>query len=211
MTDLFGVQAVSGGGTIRSNADLSVPAVPKVAEATHGGDTGDNQKANLPRQTGESGSKTIAQDQSGPYEPKPVSDTNTPREDYDPNMLTGPTPSFQASVLEVESDLRNIIAQVEAKRAITLDEAAIAPVVSPQTVTGFDGKTTDESRPTEHRNARQDRPEIPAISENIDTNLALSPSPVSSEAQDREAAYAGPSATLVPPYRKSTSSIDDMS
>lgn len=31
--------------------------------------------------------------------------------------LTGPTPAFQASILEVERDFRNIIARIEANRA----------------------------------------------------------------------------------------------
>ncbi|SLN57428.1 hypothetical protein AQS8620_02540 [Aquimixticola soesokkakensis] len=49
-----------------------------------------------------------------------------PPERFDPDMLTGPTPAFQASILEVESDLRNVLARIESERAIQADSAAIA-------------------------------------------------------------------------------------
>ena len=43
----------------------------------------------------------------------------------DPDMLTGPTPAFQASILEIETDLATVIARLEAARTRSRDEAAL--------------------------------------------------------------------------------------
>lgn len=51
-----------------------------------------------------------------------------PRPDTD--ILAGPSPAFQASLLEIQSDLQNVINRMAAARELARNEQAISPVKS---------------------------------------------------------------------------------
>ena len=66
------------------------------------------------------------------------------KERHDPNTIAGPTPSFQASLLEIEADLQNAIKRIEAARSHAKTEAAIQP--SPRDPEVIDPSQIDPSQ-----------------------------------------------------------------
>lgn len=202
MSDILGVPAFGGGGgSLRPPpVDLgqTVPEVTAIADDTS---ATFNNGSNLPSQNGDSfDSSQVNHDTAGAYAPSDPRDTLTEKPHFDTDTLTGPTPAFQASLLEVESDLRNVIARVEAKRAQVSDAAAIAP--APQTTmsnTGSGSQDTAALAPTARRDLRDE-------TSKVDTQTALDlaakapQAEVQTEILDREAAYSGRAATPETPY-----------
>lgn len=203
MTDITGVPAFGGGGfAARQIPDQPVPAVPEVAKsATDGSATSTRDETSR----GQNGSNTNADRE------KPQNDAAyAPSARHDENIIAGPTPAFQASVLEVESDLKNVIAKVEAKRTQLADEAAIAPSPAPS------GKSAD----TDTRMGATSSPDAPTEARTRDVNeSALSAETSAPKAEtappqakptgsataptetvDPETAHAGPAASQSTPY-----------
>jgi hypothetical protein len=205
MSDILGVPAFGGGGALyKPTPDQPEPTVPAVAALASDSSATFNKGANLPSQNGETDTKK-AQEQSGAYAPQDPRDAAEARAQFDPYILTGPTPSFQASVLEMESDLRNVIAQVEAKRALKSDEGAITPMSKSGEADARIVKTTEaEQSPT----SRRDQRETPTSVELHETSSQPAPQfaaqqdVTQAQVQDREAAYAGQAATLTTPYNR---------
>jgi hypothetical protein len=182
----MGVPAFGGGGfAFRQPPDPPEPAVPQVAGTALNGTATYTKGNELP---GQNGTDVTYDDTTGTSQTDAVngaaSDTVASRftlgEDLPEDILVGPTPAFQASVLEVELDLRNALAEIAAKRSQTTDEAAIAPATSTPTTTGAD------------------RASVQARDLAQDTQTALTATP--SEAQDPEARHSGPAAVLRTPY-----------
>ncbi|SEL22647.1 hypothetical protein [Pacificibacter marinus] len=206
MSDILGVPAFGGGGfSNRPPLDQPEPTVPAVAALASDSSATFNKGANLPGQNGDTNTKTKqVQEESGAYAPRDPREASKARAQFDPNMLTGPTPSFQTSVLEMESDLRTVIARVEAKRAMQFDGSAIAPVPQKDETTRPSEQETEQT-PTSRRDVRD-----------TDTNVTqdTAPQPVAqfiapqyatqTEVQDREAAYAGQAGTITTPYNRSS-------
>ncbi|AJE47743.1 hypothetical protein [Celeribacter indicus] len=144
MTTITGVPAFGGGGfAFRPSPDPPRPAVPPIAEtATDGAATFTNGNgfagqtgAAFTRHHGAGGHGGSGDPSGDPQAGKRDARTGSMAPARDPlpdDVIAGPTPAFQASVLEVERDLRMAIARLEAKRAREADEAAIAPVPRPQ-------------------------------------------------------------------------------
>lgn len=186
MTNVTGVPAFGGGGfAFRQPPDPPEPAVPQVAGTALNGTATYTKGNELPGQNGTdvSYNKTNATSQTHAVNSM-ISDTETFAfgEDLPEDILVGPTPAFQASVLEVELDLRNALAEIAAKRSQTADEAAIAPASA---ATGTVPAATAEGVDRAEKIAK-------------DTQTALTATP--SEAQDPENRYAGPAAVQKTPY-----------
>ena len=219
MTDISGVPAFGGGGFAhRQPPEQPRPAVPEPAKTATDGSATFNKGSDLPGQNGlkfQLGYRKSTGEGPAPAADNPAR-TTAPSEgaremrgdvDLDQkNLLTGPTPAFQASVLEVEQDLRHVIAQVEAKRTQKADEAAIAPT-SPEPRAHNEGRAgaserADQKAPADH----QGPPEQQAADDGANAKDSLASTAASYEraAQtpppDREAAYAGPAATPSTPY-----------
>lgn len=83
----------------------------------------------------------------------------------DPDQIAGPSPAFQASVLEIETDLQNSIARIEAARAKAESDAAqrIGAEQAPGHIEPHaDDRTEDAAADTAIRPAEVGRPDIPA-------------------------------------------------
>ncbi len=101
MGDFAGILPFGGGGVpIRSQNDTPKPAIQPVA----GGSAGQGASARM-----DQGRADL------PFMPK-SRERYPGREEYGPHVLTGPSPAFQASVLEMERDLKQTIARLEAAR-----------------------------------------------------------------------------------------------
>jgi hypothetical protein len=207
MSDLFGVPAFGGGGiSHRPPPDHLGPKVPAVAALANDSSATSKKGTDLPGQNGDSfDTSKSKRDDVGAYAPSDPREKSSEKPRFDADTLTGPTPSFQASLLEVESDLRNVIAQVEAKRAQKTDQAAIAPAPSLTDAEGSEQGGASHGKaattPTARRDLRDDVPKISAPSK-PDAAEKVPQTEAQTEAQDREAAYAGRAATLATPYNK---------
>ncbi|MBW6417010.1 hypothetical protein [Celeribacter sp. PS-C1] len=194
MTNIAGVPALGGGGfAFRQPPDPPKPDVPQIAETALNGTATYTKGNELPGQNGEILS----------YKLDEVSDASSATEaeramkavygidtsELPDDILTGPTPAFQASVLEVELDLRNTIAEIAAKRTQAEDEAAIAP----RSAAKAEGA---EARPPE--DAATSAPEVEAIDMATEEVLALSDAPA--EAIDPETRLSGPAAVQRTPF-----------
>jgi hypothetical protein len=209
MSELLGVPAFGGGGfSNRPPPDQPGPTVPAVAALASDSSATFNKGANLPGQNGDTNTKTKqVHEESGAYAPRDPREVSEARAQFDPNMLTGPTPSFQTSILEMESDLRTVIARVEAKRAMHFDGNAIAPAPQKDETTRPSEQEAHEAEqtPTSRRDVRDTE-----ITVTHDT--APQPAPqftapqdtAQTEVQDREAAYAGQAGTITTPYNRSS-------
>ncbi|MBU1277564.1 MAG: hypothetical protein KJ699_09790, partial [Alphaproteobacteria bacterium] len=125
---------------------------------------------------------------------------NRIKEDLPKDILTGPTPAFQASVLEVESDLRNVIAQFEARRNHVSDEAAISATPrGPETrLQAVQPLTSEDTRAETQRAAATDATQAEVQKDATEATQALVQT--SPEAMDPETRYAGPAANPRSPY-----------
>lgn len=144
MTDMLGMQGFGGGNiAYRQPPENPRPAVPEISASENNGSATFTKDQNLRGQNGSENvakrddtnaretRKEAAREDRAAYAPTDRNDTRQTREPRnDENVIAGPTPAFQASVLEVERDLKNVIAKVEAKRTALADEAAIAPRAS---------------------------------------------------------------------------------
>ncbi|MBU2867206.1 hypothetical protein [Pacificibacter marinus] len=206
MSDILGVSAFGGGGvSLRSPPQNLGQTVPKVAAIADDISATFNKGRNLPGQNGDSFETTqSAREDAGAYAPSDPRDALAPKQPLDVDTLTGPTPAFQASLLEVESDLRNVIARVEAKRAQISDAAAIAPAPLMDTTNGV---SESQGSIRISSTARRDlRDEVPMTDASATTDLVPKAPQVDvqTEVLDREAAYSGRAATPQTPYSKSS-------
>ena len=140
MGDLAGILPIGGGGTsVRPNVENSTQAVPAVQSSVAG--------QSLAGQNGAGTSQDKGQQRSG-AETAPAFQRKSP---VDPNAHAGPTPAFQVSVLEMDKDLQQALARLEAERAKPVNDAAIAPAVKADAVEEADVETPAESKPEEPR------------------------------------------------------------
>ncbi len=140
MGDFAGILPFGGGGVpIRSTNDTPKPAIQPVA----GGSKGQGASARMDQGRAEL-----------PFMPK-SRERATGRDDFGPHVLTGPTPAFQASVLEMERDLKQTIARLEAARG--KQESDVAMGVLEQTEAPEDAETSEE--PAEAAETETEDPE----------------------------------------------------
>ncbi|SFJ04369.1 hypothetical protein [Celeribacter neptunius] len=210
MTNIAGVPAFGGGGfAFRQPPDPPEPAVPQIAETALNGTATYTKGNELPGQNGEPLSYRLPE-VSEESEANVTASEKAMTESYDiserlpEDVLTGPTPAFQASVLEVELDLRNTIAELAARRSQAADERAIAAAASEQrsdapTSVQAQRQTAEETTEAPDTTAEDSATDYAEDSAKAQTT-ALSATP--SEAQDPEAQYAGPAAVLRTPYDK---------
>ncbi|MGH1330622.1 MAG: hypothetical protein ACRBBK_07050 [Paracoccaceae bacterium] len=120
MTELSGMPSFGGGGFVHHTAPASEkPAIEPISQSAKGGTATDTRGEDLSGAPGK-----LVKDIS-------FADRISDRERVSPETLAGPTPAFQASLLEIESDLQNVIAKLEAARTRSRDEAATAPATAP--------------------------------------------------------------------------------
>ncbi|MBU2935465.1 MULTISPECIES: hypothetical protein [Pacificibacter] len=206
MSDILGVSAFGGSGvSLRSPPQNLGQTMPKVAATADDTSATFNKGSTLPSQNGDSFDTTQSiREDAGAYAPTDPRDALVQKQPLDADILTGPTPAFQASLLEVESDLRNVIARVEAKRAQISDAAAIAPAPQKDSANSVSGSQNSlEISPTARRDLREVTPKTetqPAPEVKIESPQAE----VQTEALDREAAYAGRAAIPETPYSKAS-------
>jgi len=195
MTDITGVPAFGGGGfASRQLPETPKPVVQEVAKPAADGSATNSQGETLRGQNG------------ADYQSKRDSnDADQKRRDAvrDDIVLSGPTPSFQASILEVEKDLRNVIARVEAKRTQQADEAAIAPRAS----SVAEPEQTDQTPDTDQ--ATTASPLAPTGTDDEPPAQDHAPSApqaatAPTETVDPEVARSGPAATQETPYDPQT-------
>lgn len=124
MPDISSVQPVSGlGNAVRPTPPRPEPAVKPPAKSDDAALSADNGHA------GHQHAATKASLDAADLRPR------------DEHILTGPPPTFEASLLEVESDLDAVLRRIEARRELQKAQETIsltAPEVSP----------TDTVRPT---------------------------------------------------------------
>ncbi|WP_226550308.1 hypothetical protein [Celeribacter naphthalenivorans] len=194
MTNIAGVPAFGGGGfAFRQPPDPPKPDVPQIAETALNGTATYTKGNELPGQNGDILSYKIDEvsDASSvtASERAMTSEYDTDKMELPDDILTGPTPAFQASVLEVELDLRNTIAEIAAKRTQVEDEAAIAPRNATK------AESAEATAPVEATtNASEDSAKDMATEE----VMALSDAPA--EAIDPEARLSGPAAVQRTPF-----------
>ena len=107
MFDVSGINSVGAfGHAARPSPVEHRPAVPKL-DKTSSGRTTNDYVGTRPQQM-------------------PVQDVQPDRSNHqlDADVLTGPPPAFQASLLEVEAKLQNIIKRVEAAREMARNDQA---------------------------------------------------------------------------------------
>ncbi len=126
MGDFAGILPFGGGGVpIRSANDTPKPAIQPVA----GGSKGQGASARMDQGRAEL-----------PFIPR-SRERGAGRDEYGPHVLTGPTPAFQASVLEMERDLKQTIARLEAARG--KQESDVAMGVLEQTEAPEDAESAE--------------------------------------------------------------------
>lgn len=116
MGEIAGLPQLGGGGIpLRLNTDRNGQGVPPV-EATPKGRGLDGR---MP--SGGGGARAEAR------RGDPMPDQETPPRRLDVHTLTGPSPAFQATVLELERELRQSMARIEAAQGLPEAASAIAP------------------------------------------------------------------------------------
>lgn len=108
----LGGQTIGGGATLRPQPDVKVPQVVAVEAGSKGRDLSADLNADPRKGFADDRFRGSAQDRQ-----------STERR-LDPAQIPGPSPAFQASVLELEQDLQNTIARVEAARGKRESDAA---------------------------------------------------------------------------------------
>lgn len=215
MSDIIGMQGFGGGQlAIWQPPENPRPAVPEVSRAENDGSATFTRDQDL---RGQNGSDHVAKrddptvqeaserDVRAAYAPDDPSDRNNAAHDprNSEHIIAGPSPAFQASLLEVESDLRNVIAKVEARRTREADEAAIAPQ---------EDKRPQEAAPhsdtTRGATLAQDSgPKAPTLSaqaptDGADPPASAMPQQAQSQPTDPAAMPSGPAAYQPTPYGK---------
>lgn len=202
MTNVTGVPAFGGGGfAFRQPPDPPKPDVPKIAETALNGTATYTKGNELPGQNGDILTYPREIDAEADTAAVPTYVTEYPlaaQNALPEDVLAGPTPAFQASVLEVRMDLRNAIAEHAAKRTQSEDEAAIAP--SPRSQSDEMSDTRSASMPDRVPLEDGSEATIDAHAEQqaVEQTLPLSAAPA--EAIDPESLYAGPAAVQPTPF-----------
>lgn len=201
MTNVAGVPAFGGGGfAFRQPPDPPEPAVPQIAEIALS-DTATYTKGNeLPGQNGDQltydlPQESVDQTDAAYLDSYDVADGQdvSLSEDLPEDILAGPTPAFQASVLEVELSLQHSLAELAAKRGHEEDAEFIAPASN--TADSSDSHhDVVRSSETNQSQLRADQAEKQATQE------VTSLSETQSNSVDPEAALAGPAAVQATPF-----------
>ncbi|MEN8832709.1 hypothetical protein, partial [Pacificibacter sp.] len=134
-------------------------------------------------------------DDSGAYAPSAPRNASQNEPQLDEKTLAGPTPAFQVSLLEMESDLRTVIAQVEAKRAHTHDGDNAAQPHSREDVTS-QAQMPRADKDQHSLAAPTSAPNTTEMASPVEAPKSAAPNNI----QDREAAYFGSAAQLETPY-----------
>ena len=140
MGEIAGLPQLGGGGIpLRLNTDRNGQGVPPVEAALRG--------RGLDGRMPSGGGGARAEARRG--DPKP--DQETPPRRLDVHTLTGPSPAFQATVLELERELRQSIARIEAAQGLPEAASAIAPPAPAETAAGQppDASGNAETPPTQ--------------------------------------------------------------
>ncbi len=196
MSDLFGVQSFRNGGDVSS----SPPVQPRQDAAAVAAISDDPaaQMRNDAHSFNKNGNVDVHRsknDDSGAYAPSAPRDASRNEPQLDEKTLAGPTPAFQVSLLEMESDLRTVIAQVEAKRAHTHDGDNIARPHSRE------DSTSQAQMPRADKGqhalaAPANAPDTTEMAAPVEAPKSAAPNNI----QDRETAYFGTAAQLETPY-----------
>ncbi|MBU2888683.1 hypothetical protein [Celeribacter halophilus] len=202
MTNVTGVPAFGGGGfAFRQPPDPPKPDVPEIAETALNGTTTYTKGNELPGQNGDilTYPRTEAAETASGAVPTSVSEHPSAAQNALPeDVLVGPTPAFQASVLEVRMDLRNAIAEHAAKRTQSEDEAAIAPSARSQSTGMSDARSASMPDRVPLENGNEATRDAHAEQQAVEQTLSLSAVPA--EAIDPESRYAGPAAVQPTPF-----------
>lgn len=126
MPDITSVQPVSGlGNAVRPAPPVIVPPVSSARKAETAPNSTDNQNARDHLAEAEKARATM--------ETRP----------YDEHILTGPPPTFEASLLEVERDLDATLRRLEARRELGRVAQSGAPPAAPATDEPDDSSVED--------------------------------------------------------------------
>jgi hypothetical protein len=219
MTDMFGVQKFGGAEFAQvTPLDQSKPIVPQIADTANDGSALSHQGADLPGQNGAQitllTEEASASERSVSIEPRQQEPAIII---YSANMVTGPTPTFQVSLMDLGTELRNEIAMSQAKQTFVPDIDAGAPVMAlsvdaqmaaSSASDGIEASDTSSilsaevSSPTERRDTQTLQPVIDLAAKVTATDdiLPQAPQLMPRQVQDPEAAYAGTIALQARPY-----------
>ena len=165
MGDLAGILPIgSGGSTVRPHVETTTQAVPAVQSTVAG--------QSLASQNGSGGSQGKGQ-KGTESDTAPAFKRKSP---VDPNAHAGPTPAFQVSVLEMDKDLQQALARLEAERSKPENDAAIAPVSQPETQ---EADAKDKARETGQSNTNDDSSGVDSEPDNAEAVSEKAPDPVS--------------------------------
>ncbi|WP_417274576.1 hypothetical protein [Celeribacter halophilus] len=204
MTNVTGVPAFGGGGfAFRQPPDPPKPDVPEIAETALNGTTTYTKGNELPGQNGDiltypRTDASEADTATGAVPTSVVEHPSAAQNALPEDVLVGPTPAFQASVLEVRMDLRNAIAEHAAKRTQSEDEAAIAPSAHSQSAGMSDARSASMPDRVPLENGNEATRDAHAEQQAVEQTLSLSAVPA--EAIDPESRYAGPAAVQPTPF-----------
>lgn len=116
MVELAGIPPFGGGGVnIRQTSTAPAPAVPAVEASSAGQGLSGRMSSSQSHNNG----FTLG------YRASDTRSDRARREIVDPNALPGPPPTFQISLLELDRDLAQTLARLNAKRAIAGNVQAI--------------------------------------------------------------------------------------
>lgn len=119
MVELAGIPPFGGGGVnTRPVSDTAAAAVPAVEASVKGQGLSGHSSSN--QSHSDQHGKNL--DGQAASQPAPRVGAGAP----DPDALTGPPPSFQVSVLEMDRNLAQTLARINAAHAIESDAKAIA-------------------------------------------------------------------------------------
>jgi hypothetical protein len=149
MPDFGGINVVAPAGQyLLANSHQKKPDVPAIEKSemgSSGSDYGHNRSRDLARSKpndnqadlSQSKSTLLKPDANGPHT-RVLTNLNPP----DPEPLTGPSPAFQSSLLEVEANLKHVIRQIEAARDKAQSDMAIKPAPAKITLTELEIEAT---------------------------------------------------------------------
>lgn len=137
MAEFSGIPPLGLNSIVRPAPAAPPPAVPGVEAGLKGG--------GLSGQMSSDARQSVPTRARAPEQAKAETGSGRP----DPQQLAGPSPSFQASVLELELDLQNTIARVEAKRGRRESDIAGVTVGATRDI----GKDASEPSPDMGRDA----------------------------------------------------------
>ncbi|MEN8873638.1 MAG: hypothetical protein ABF285_06135 [Pacificibacter sp.] len=203
MSDLFGVQSFRNGGDVSSSPPVqprqdaaAVAAISDDPAAQMRNDAHSfNKNGNVDVPRSKVDVPRSKNDDSGAYAPSAPRNASQNEPQLDEKTLAGPTPAFQVSLLEMESDLRTVIAQVEAKRAHTHDGDNAAQPHSREDVTS-QAQMPRADKDQHSLAAPTSAPNTTEMASPVEAPKSAAPNNI----QDREAAYFGSAAQLETPY-----------